>query len=225
MNGQRQDSEQVRIIQNQGLITACAVDIIKAVRKRRGKPLQPRDRMALKLLTPQNSALVVRDGVRSLGCRQVSFDLITDDLGLGCHRLTPAGVHVFNPDRGWWSDQYGRGQFLWNLRLKEDPQAGIFRILDHLFKMKIKGLFGPKARAVLQDKTVTIAGDIDRNLKLFIQREEGSVETTMRRLVKAEAIFSPKDIGLDLSGRNGGHVVLLFGKDKRFGVSFQVEKT
>jgi len=186
--------------------------------------LQSRDRMALKLLTPKNSALLSKNGVRHLACSQVTFDILTDDLGLGAHRLVPSGVHVLNPETGWWSDNYGVGQFLWNLRLKEEPQSGMTRIIEHLFQFKLSGLFGPKARFFLKDNFKRMTAEIDRSLKLYIQRDEGTVETSLRNMNKAKAIFSPKDIGLILEPQEFGHIVLLFGKDQRFGISFQVEK-
>jgi len=187
------------IVRDQKLISACAVDIIKKVRQRRGHPLQPRDRMALQLLTPKNSALIVKGSERTLGCHQVSFDIVTDDLGRGVHRLTPTGIHILKPDKVWWNEQYGKGQFLWNLRLKEDPREG--------------------------NRQSTIAADIDLGLKLFILRDQGSIETTLRRMIKAEAIYQPKDIGLKINHNGHGKIVLLFGKNKRFGVSFTVEKS
>jgi hypothetical protein len=213
-----------QLIQDQREITACAIDIIQRVKKRRGRGLQPRDRMALKLLTPRNSALMLKNGARCLGVNQINFDILTDDLRAGAHQLVPTGIHVHNPGRGWWSDQYGIGRFLWNLYLKEDPQEGLSRILDRLFKFKMAGLFGPKARLSVNEQRKVIAAEIDRDLKLYIQREEGSVETTLRRMVKANAIHSPKDVGLNLPEKDGGQVVLLFGKNNRFGISFRVKR-
>ena len=182
---------QPSIIRNQRQITACALEVIDQVKKRRGKPLQPRDRMALKLLTPKNSALILKNGVRNLGCRQVTFDILTDDLGRGAHRLKPSGLHVLNGDKGWWSDNYGTGQFLWNLLLKEEPKDGIARVLQRLFKFKLTGLFGPKANLAVRNNHRTIAMDLDSQLKLWIQRDEGLVETTLRRMVKAQAVYLP----------------------------------
>ncbi len=213
-----------RVIKDQRQITSCAIDVIKGVKKRRGNGLQPRDRMALKLLTPKNSALIIKNGERNLGCRQITFDIVTDDLGRGVHRLVPVGLHVLNTSNGWWSDQYGTGQFLWNLWLKEDPDAGMARILQHLFKFKLKGLFGPKANIHLQNDHKTIAGQIDKGLRLYIQRDAGRVETTLKRLINAKAIHSPADVGLKIDDQTRGYVVLLFGKENRFGVSFGIEK-
>ena len=212
------------VVRDQKQISACAVDIIKKVRQRRGKPLQPRDRMALQLLTPKNSALIVKGSERTLGCHQVSFDIVTDDIGRGAHRLTPTGIHILKPEKTWWNEQYGQGQFLWNLRIKEDPREGIKRILEQLFKFKMSGLFGSKASLAVSNRQSTIAADIDRGLKLFILRDQGSIETTLRRMIKAEAIYQPKDIGLRINTNGHGKIVLLFGKNKRFGVSFTVER-
>ena len=220
----RNENDSAKLIADQRLITACALDIIKAVKQRRGKPLQPRDRMALKLLTPRNSALVVAGGVRNLGCRQVTFDILTDDLGRGSHRLTPAGVHVLNAETGWWSDRYGGPQFLWNLYLKEDPEKGMARILERLFKFKLSGLFGPKADLSVTEHCKTIAGNIDRGLKLYIQREEGTIETSLRRLTKAGAIYSPTDLGLIMPHNDKGYVALLFGKNRRYAITFSIER-
>lgn len=219
-----QNNNLPQLVRDQRLITSCALDVIKAVNNRRGKPLQPRDRMALKLLTPKNSALLVKNGVRNLGCRQVSFDILTDDFRIGQHRLTPTGVHVLNPEKGWWSDRYGTGQFLWNLYLKEDVKDGMSRILQRLFKFKMQGVFGPKAAIHVKDHTRTISGNIDSGLKLFIKREEGTAETTLRRMMKAGAVHSPRDLGLNIGAGDKGYLVLLFGKDNRFGVSFMIEK-
>lgn len=224
MDNSNNQKELIRVVRDQRQITACAVEIINAVKKKRGKPLQPRDRMALKLLTPKNSALLVRGKEKNLGCRQVTFDIITDDIGRGVHRLTPTGVHVLNPAKGWWSDNYGMGQFLWNLLLKEEVSAGMARILERLFKFKLKGILGDKANLSVSQKHRRIAGNIDKNLKLYIQRDEGQVETTLRRLIKAEALYSPKEIGLTFDKPGPGRVVLLFGKNKRYGVSFAIEK-
>jgi hypothetical protein len=215
------------IIRDQREITTCALEIIEAIHKKRGRPLQTRDRMALKLLTPQNAALILKNGQRHLGCHQVSFDIVTDDIGKGSHRLIPVGVHVFNPKKGWWTDQYGAGQFLWNLYLKEDPQEGVRRILERLFKFKMAGVFGPKAKILVNEsRQRTIAGDIEQALKLYIQREHGAVETTLRRMVKADAIYLPSDLGITppANGRGRGHVCLLFGKNKRYAVSFVVQR-
>jgi hypothetical protein len=224
MAGTREQAHTPNLIQDQREITSTAIQVIQAVRKNRGRPLQPRDRMALKLLTPRNSALIVKDGCRHLACRQVSFDIVTDDLGKGVHRLTPSGVHVLNPEKGWWSDEYGQGRFLWNLYLKEGPATGIARVLERLFKFQMKGWFGPHARIQAKDQARTITGEVDQNLRLFIRREEGSVETTLRRMVKAKAIHSPRDLGLKLNHAGRGHVVLLFGQDQRFAVSFTIER-
>jgi|GEM_PF-3200921 len=224
MTTQGNDQQLARIIRDQKEITACALDIVRAVKKRRGRPLQSRDRMALKLLTPNNSALLLKNGVRHLACSQVTFDILTDDLGLGTHRLVPSGVHVLNPETGWWSDSYGVGRFLWNLRLKEEPHTGMARIIEHLFQFKLPGLFGPKAKFFLKDGFKRMTADLDRTLKLYIQRDEGAVETSLRRMVKAKAIFSPKDLGLTLEPKECGHLVLLFGQGRRFGISFRVEK-
>ncbi|MEW6262907.1 MAG: hypothetical protein AB1641_07495 [Thermodesulfobacteriota bacterium] len=213
-----------QIVKDQGQITATVLEIIEKVKKKRGRPLQPRDRMALKLLTPQNSALIVRGAEKNLGCRQICFDLLTDDLGLGCHCLKPSGLHVFNPDRGWWSDDYGPGQFLWNLYLKENAKDGLARILKRLFGFKLDGFFGPKADLAVKDNFRTIAGLVDQGLKLYIEREEGMVETTLRRLRKANGLHSPADLGLKFKDPSYGRLVLLFGQGNRFGISFQIEK-
>lgn len=186
--------------------------------------MQPRDRMALKLLTPKNSALIIKNGVRNLGCRQITFDILTDDIGRGSHRLTPSGVHVLNPEKGWWSDHYGSGQFLWNLLLKEEPKEGMARVLQRLFKFKLSGFLGPKANLDVRNNHRTIAMDIDSQLKLYIQRDEGLVETTLRRMIKAQAVYLPHELGLTFPDTDVGRVVLLFGKDKRFGISFNIEK-
>ena len=145
MNDSKKNSNPPQIINDQAQITQCAVEIIRSVQQRRNKPLQPRDRMALKLLTPQNSALLLKNGVKNLGCRQISFDITTVDLIQGSHRLVPTGLHVLNQHRRWWSDHYGMGQFLWNLYLKEEAKAGMSRILERLFRFKLKGLFGTNA--------------------------------------------------------------------------------
>lgn len=213
-----------QLIKDQKEISSCAVDIIRGIKNKTGKSLEPRDRMALQLLTPKNSALVLNNGNRNLGCRQVTFDILTDDIGKGSHRLVPTGIHVKQKQNGWWSDNYGVGQFLWNLQLKEEPKEGVVRILERLFRFKMKGVFGSKADIRLKKNQRTIAANIDERLKLLIQREGGSVETTLRRMIKADALYLPDQIGLTLKDKSRGHLVLLFGKSKRFGVSFSVEK-
>jgi hypothetical protein len=218
------DSESVYIVRDQGLITSCALDIITTVEQTRGLPLQPRDRMALKLLTPRNSALLVRDAEHHLGCRQVSFDILTDDLGLGAHRLIPSGVHVLNKGRAWWNDAYGIGRFLWNLYLGEEPQQGMRRILERLFKFELSGVFGPKANLHVREKNRTIEGELRPDLHLYIHRREGSVETTLRKLVKARALFKPRDLGLRLHRQDQNRIALLFGKSQRYAVTFTMEK-
>ncbi len=223
MSQDGQNNKQM-VIREQRVITDCAVEIIRSIHRRRGKPLQPRDRMALKLLTPKNSALLLRNGTKTLGCRQINFEILTDDLGLGAHRLTPTGVHVYNPDKGWWSDHYGLGEFLWNLRLKEDPKEGMARILDHLFKFKMKSLFGATADFQLKERFKTIAANVDRGLKLYVEREDGAVETTLRRMVRAKAMYSPKDLGLPVPDDGLGRTVLIFGKNQHYGISFSIEK-
>lgn len=212
------------IVRDQQLITACALDIIRTVEQQRGQPLQPRDRMALKLLTPKNSALLVKNQHRHLGCKQVSFEILTDDIGLGAYRLTPKGVHVLNQESGWWSDQYGIGRFLWNLYLKEDPDQGMQRVLENLFKMETAGFLGNlKTQIHVKPKEHTIRGNLRPDLNLYIRRHEGTVETTLRRLHKAKALFKAKELGLESNGP-GGRLVLLFGKNKRYAISFAVER-
>lgn len=220
----RSEADSPLIVRDQRLITSCALDIISAVERTRGLPLQPRDRMALKLLTPKNSALLVREKQRHLGCRQVSFDIKTDDLGLGSYQLVPSGVHVLNREGVWWSDKYGIGRFLWNLYAGEHPQAGMMRILERLFKFEISGVFGPRANFSVREKTGTIEGNVHPDLRLYIHRREGSVETSLRKLIKARAIFRPKDLGLQLGGNENGRIALLFGKSKRYAVSFTMQK-
>ncbi len=218
------DPESVFIVRDQRLITSCALDIIETVERTRGLPLQPRDRMALKLLTPRNSALLVRDDERHLGCRQVSFDILTDDLGLGAHRLIPAGVHVLNRSRTWWSDAYGIGRFLWNLYVGEEADQGMRRILERLFKFELSGVFGAKANLHVLEKSRTIEGELRPDLRLYIHRREGSVETTLRKLIKARALFKPKDIGLRLPPKDEQSIALLFGKTQRYAVTFSMER-
>ncbi|WP_035272382.1 hypothetical protein [Desulfonatronum thiodismutans] len=220
----RNEAHSPLIVRDQRLITSCAMDIIAAVERTRGIPLQPRDRMALKLLTPKNSALLVREKQRHLGCRQISFDIKTDDLGLGSHQLVPSGVHVLNREGVWWSDIYGIGRFLWNLYSGENPQAGMMRVLERLFKFEISGLFGPRANFSVREKTGTIEGNVLPDLRLYIHRREGSVETSLRKLIKARAIFRPKDLGLQFDGSENGRIALLFGKSKRYAVSFTMQK-
>ncbi len=222
--GDHNEAHSPLIVRDQRLITSCALDIISAVERTRGMPLQPRDRMALKLLTPKNSALLVRKKQRHLGCRQVSFDIKTDDLGLGAYQLVPSGVHVLNREGVWWSDKYGIGRFLWNLYVGENPQSGMMRVLERLFKFEISGVFGPRANFSVREKTGTIEGDVRPDLRLYIHRREGSVETSLRKLVKARAIFRPKDLGLQLDGNENGQIALLFGKFKRYAVSFTMQK-
>ena len=224
MTQQYDNRTPVRVIRDQQVISTAAMDIIKAVNRRRKVPLQPRDRMALKLLTPKNSALVVKQGERNLGCRQISFDLLTEDLGRGSHRLRPAGIHLLKPGAGWFSDQYGRGRFLWNLYLDETPDAGLERILERLFDFKLKGVFGRRARLTVTPDRRAIAGRIDRGLNLYIQRESAAVETSLRRISRAGALHSPREVGLRLKENGDGRLVLIFGKRKRLGVSFTVEK-
>ncbi|WP_199221392.1 hypothetical protein [Desulfonatronum sp. SC1] len=180
--------------------------------------------MALKLLTPRNSALLVHDKQRHLGCRQVSFDILTEDIGLGAHHLVPSGIHVLNREGVWWSDTYGIGRFLWNLYVDENPQAGMMRVLERLFKFEVSGVFGPRANFSIREKTGTIEGDVRPDLRLYIHRREGSVETSLRKLIKAQAIFRPKDLGLQLDGNESGRIALLFGKSKRYAVSFTMRK-
>ncbi len=220
----RGESHSPLIVRDQRLITSCALDIIAAVERTRGMPLQPRDRMALKLLTPKNSALLVREKQRHLGCRQVSFDIKTDDLGMGSYQLVPSGVHILNREGVWWSDKYGTARFLWNLYIDENPQAGMMRVLERLFKFEISGVFGPRANFSVREKTGTIEGDVRPDLRLYIHRREGSVETSLRKLIKARAIFRPKDLGLQLGGNENGRIALLFGKAKRYAVSFTMQK-
>ncbi|MBU2551608.1 MAG: hypothetical protein KKB20_24570 [Proteobacteria bacterium] len=212
------------LLNDQRQITSCALEVIRSVKKRRGRPLQPRDRMALKLLTPRNSALLLKNGVRNLGCRQVSFEIITDDLGRGAHRLAPTGIHVFRPEEGWWSDRYGQQEFLWNLYHKEGPKEGLARILECLFKFKLSGIFGAKAKLDVLQQNKRIAADIHKSLKLYIQRDTGLVETSLRRLIKAGAIHSATDLGLPLESKDQGQVALLFGRNSRYAVSFRIER-
>lgn len=218
------DPDTLYIVRDQKLITSCALDIIKTVEQSRGLPLQPRDRMALKLLTPRNAALLVRDVERHLGCRQVSFDILTDDLGLGARRLVPAGVHVLNRNRTWWSDAYGVGRFLWNLYLGESPEQGMRRILERLFKFELSGMFGAKADLRVREKDGTIQGDLRPDLRLYIHRWEGEVRTSLRRLIGARALFKAKDLGLPLASQDRNRLALLFGRTQRYAVSFTMEK-
>lgn len=218
------DPDSVFIVRDQRLITSCALDIIETVERSRGMPLQPRDRMALKLLTPRNSALLVRDVEQHLGIRQVSFDILTDDLGIGSHRLIPSGIHVLRRDRTWWSDRYGIGRFLWNLYVEEEPEQGMRRILERLFKFELSGVFGPKASLHVLDKNRTIEGELRPDLRLYIHRRDGSVETTLRKLVKARALFKPKDLGLSLRREDQNRIALLFGKSQRYAISFTMER-
>jgi hypothetical protein len=224
MNNGNGNGKLTHVVREQRQITACAMDIIKTVKAKRGRPLQPRDRMALKLLTPRNSALLLRGNERNLGCRQVTFDIVTDDVGKGVHRLVPTGVFVYNPGKGWWSDKYGTGQFLWNLYLREEPDKGMARIMQRLFGFKLNSVFGSRARFDMKDNFRSIEGKIDQGLNLYIQREEGRVETTLRHMVKAEAIYSARSLGLEPTDPNSGQVLLLFGKDKRYGISFMIER-
>jgi hypothetical protein len=218
------ESDSLVIVRDQKLITSCALDVIQTVERTRGMPLQPRDRMALKLLTPRNSALLVRDNQKNLGCRQVSFDIHTDDIGLGGHHLVPTGVHVLNRERVWWSDEYGVGRFLWNLYVSEGPKEGIHRVLERLFKFELSGVFGPKANLDVREKVRTIEGNVRPDLRLYIHRQEGTVETSLRKLIRAGAIYRPKDLGLPLQDADKGRIVLLFGKSKRYAVSFTLQK-
>ncbi|GAB6057686.1 hypothetical protein [Desulfonatronum parangueonense] len=220
----RKDNDSLRIVRDQQLITSCALDVIETVERTRGLPLQPRDRMALKLLTPRNSALLVQQAHYHLGCRQVSFDILTDDLGLGAHRLIPSGVHVLNRNGVWWNDSYGIGRFLWNLYAGENPHDGIFRVLERLFKFEVSGIFGPRANLTVLDKSRTIEGELRPDLRLYIHRREGTVETTLRKLTKARAIYRPHDLGLNLEPQECGRIALLFGKTKRYAVSFTMVK-
>ncbi|WP_045222170.1 hypothetical protein [Desulfonatronum thioautotrophicum] len=224
----REEARPPRLVRDQHLITSCALDIIATVEQTRGIPLQPRDRMALKLLTPRNSALLLQKMRQHLGCRQISFDILTDDLGLGTHQLVPSGVHVLNKAGLWWSDGYGVGRFLWNLYVDESPQTGMSRVLERLFKFEVSGVFGPRANMTVLEKTRTIEGEVRPDLRLYIHRREGTVETSLRKLLKAQAIFRPKDLGLCLEGsnidRDNGRIVLLFGKTKRYAVSFTIHK-
>lgn len=213
-----------RLIRDQQRITSCALDIITTVEQTRGMPLQPRDRMALKLLTPRNSALLLRQSQQHLGCRQVSFDILTEDLGLGAHQLVPSGVHVLNRAGAWWSDGYGIGRFLWNLYVDETPHTGMRRVLERLFKFEVSGVFGPRANMSVLEKTRTIEGNVRPDLRLYIHRREGTVETSLRRLIKARAIYRPRDLGLRLEGPDNGRIALLFGKTKRYAVSFSMRK-
>ncbi len=223
-NNHKQHGHYLSIVRDQQLITSCALDIIATVERTRGLPLQARDRMALKLLTPRNSALLVQDVQQYLGCRQVSFDILTDDLGLGAHQLIPTGVHVLNQDGVWWSDTYGIGRFLWNLYVGENPEKGMLRVLERLFKFDVSGAFGSRANLTVCEKSRTIEGELRSDLRLYIHRREGTVETTLRKLIKSRAIFRPKDLGLCIEGPENGQVVLLFGKSKRYAVSFTMEK-
>lgn len=203
-----------RLVRDQRSITATAVEIIEAIRRRRGRPLAPRDRMALKLLTPRNSALVVEGGVRHLGCRQVSFDILTDDR----HRLVPRGVHVFNRGRGWWSDVYGQEQFLWNLYLGESAADGIDRILGRLFGLPVDRA----ARTVGSRPVGAIAGSPEGHLHLLIERERGRVEIPRTTLLRGGSLVRSRDVGLP--AEDGEAVALLFGRERRFGVSFGLRK-
>lgn len=218
------EEDALYIVRDQSLITSCAVDVIQAVERTRGLPLQPRDRMALKLLTPRNSALLLRNNERHLGCRQIHFDILTDDIGLGRHRLIPSGVHVYNSQKSWWSDRYGIGRFLWNLYLGETPEEGMRRILQRLFKYEIAGGFGSRVHLEVMDGKRTIEGDIQPDLHLYIQRHLGTVKTSLRSLIKAESLFSAKDLGITAGHLSQDSLALLFGKTKRYAVTFTTQR-
>ncbi|MBK1674006.1 hypothetical protein CKO35_11940 [Ectothiorhodospira shaposhnikovii] len=227
MNSTRQEDPSGRhdrpaLIKDQRIITSCALEVIDAIRMQRGRPLQPRDRMALKLLTPRNAALMVKENHRHLACRQVSFEILTDDVGMGSYRLIPVGVHVLNPDRGWWNDDYGIRRFLWNLYLGEDPIEGMQRILERLFKVSPQGLRTLSGNLDMQQAEHDIQATVRPDLNLYIRRHKGSVETSLRRLSQAQALYRVKDLGIDTAGQ--GRMALVFGSNRRYAVSFAVER-
>ncbi|MCG5499490.1 hypothetical protein [Ectothiorhodospira lacustris] len=221
MNSTRQEDSH-GLIRDQRIITNCALEVIEGIRIQRGKPLQPRDRMALKLLTPRNAALMMKGNRRHLGCRQVSFEILTDDVGLGAYRLIPVGVHVLNPERGWWNDDYGVRRFLWNLYLGEDPIEGMQRILERLFKVSPQGLRSLSGSLDMQQAEHDIQATVRPDLSLYIRRHKGSVETSLRRLNQAQALYRVKDLGIDAAGQ--GRMALVFGSNQRYAVSFAVER-
>ncbi|SEP57613.1 hypothetical protein SAMN05421693_10195 [Ectothiorhodospira magna] len=210
------------LIRDQRIITACALEVIDTIHIQRGRPLQPRDRMALKLLTPRNAALMMKENRRHLGCRQVSFEILTDDVGLGSYRLLPVGVHVLNPHRGWWHDDYGIRRFLWNLYLGEEPIEGMQRILERLFKVSPKDLRAVSDGLDMKQAAHDIQANVSADLSLYIRRHKGSVETSLRRLNQAKALYRTKDLGIDTG--EDGRMALVFGSNRRYAVSFAVER-
>ncbi|MCG5514171.1 hypothetical protein [Ectothiorhodospira shaposhnikovii] len=221
MNSTKQEDPH-GLIRDQGMITRCALEVIDAIRVQRGRPLQSRDRMALKLLTPRNAALMMKENRRHLACRQVSFEILTDDVGLGAYRLLPVGVHVLNPERGWWNDDYGVRRFLWNLYLGEDPIEGMQRILERLFKVSPQGLRTLSGNLDMHQAEQDIEATVRPDLNLYIRRHKGSVETSLRRLNQAQALHRIKDLGIDTHGQ--GRMALVFGSNRRYAVSFAVER-
>lgn len=224
-NGQHRHSHngaEKKIIQEQRVITSCALEVIDAFRQQRGKPLQSRDRMALKLLTPKNAALMQKEQRRFLGCRQISFEILTDDLGLGSYRLIPVGVHVYNPERGWWNDDYGVRRFLWNLYLNEEPVDGMQRILERLFKLAPQDLQAQMTCLEVTQAEHDIKANVTQDLSLYIRRHKGSVETSLRRLHKAQGLCQAHTLGIDTQGQ--GRMALVFGKSRRYAVTFAVER-
>lgn len=211
-----------RVVRDQRLITRCALEVIQDIQHQRGRAMQPRDRMALKLLTPRNAALMVKGARRHLGCRQVSFDILTDDPGLGAYRLVPVGLHVRNPETGWWSDDYGIGRFLWNLYLGEPPEDGMQRILERLFGLPQKELGPACTQLAVRQQEHDIQAVVRPDLALYIRRHKGSIETSLRRLHRARGLHRAADLGLDTGGQ--GRMALVFGKSRRYAITFSVER-
>jgi hypothetical protein len=219
---QAHEQAQGHLVREQSLITSCALDVIQTVAQQRGRPLQPRDRMALKLLTPRNAALMVKGDKKHLGCRQVSFEILTDDPGLGSYRLVPVGVHVLNPKTQWWSDEYGIGRFLWNLYLGEEPVDGMHRILERLFKLPGQDLGPAQTHMEVLGQEHDIQASVRPDLDLYIRRHKGSIETSLRRLHRSGGLRRASELGLDTQGQ--GRLALVFGKSRRYAVSFAVER-
>lgn len=211
-----------RVVRDQRLITRCALEVIQDIQHQRGQPLQSRDRMALKLLTPRNAALMVKGARRHLGCRQVSFDILTDDPGLGAYRLIPVGLHIRNPETGWWSDDYGIGRFLWNLYLGEPPADGMQRILERLFGIPARDLGPACTQLAIREQEHDIQATVRPDLALYIRRHKGSIETSLRRLRRAQALQRASELGLDTGGQ--GRLALVFGKTRRYAITFSVER-
>ncbi|MFP4516699.1 MAG: hypothetical protein ACLFNV_07880 [Desulfovibrionales bacterium] len=206
-------------ITTKATVTWCRKQIFDHLRTK-GKVLSPRDSLNLRLASPKNSAVLRLP--ESLGialCRpQIDFDIIAEDNGRA-RWLIPDGIHVLGPGkRVWTSHDYDglRRQFLWPLFVRESPPKGLQRISRDLFRITA-GVF---EGGVPKEHCRTFGG-----LHMDVRRlVGGGIETSLRHLrAQGSALYLPGEIGLELSGSQYGHVVLVFGKTTCIGISLLIQ--